>query len=45
MAKGQSIRLDLPRGVCSGVVTSEIVVQVVAGGQVLDRQGPYLLRC
>jgi hypothetical protein len=45
MAKGQSIRLDLPRGVCSGVVTSEIVVQVVGGGQVLDRQGPYLLRC
>lgn len=45
MRKGQTIRLDLPREVCSGVVTSEVTMQVVGGGQVLDRQGPYLLRC
>lgn len=45
MRKGQSVRLSLPQAVCSGVVTSEVVMQVVGGGQVLDRQGPYLLRC
>ncbi len=45
MRKGQSIRLALPQGVCSGVVTGEVVLQVVGGGQVLDRQGPYLLHC
>jgi hypothetical protein len=45
MRKGQTVRLDLPRPVCSGVGTSEVEMQVVGGGQVLDRQGPYLLRC
>lgn len=45
LRKGQTIRLDLPRAVCSGVVTSEVVMQVVGAGHVLDRQGPYLLRC
>lgn len=45
MRKGQAVRFDLPRAVCSGVVTSEVVMQVVGGGQVLDRQGPLLLRC
>lgn len=45
LRKGQTVRVDLPRAVCSGVVTSEVVMQVVGGGQVLDRQGPYLLRC
>jgi hypothetical protein len=45
MRKGQSLRLSLPQAVCSGVVTSEVEMQVVGGGQVLDRQGPYLLRC
>jgi hypothetical protein len=45
MRKGQTVRLDLPRPVCSGVVTSEVEMQVVGGGRVLDRQGPYLLRC
>lgn len=45
MRKGQVVRLDLPRAVCSGVGTSEVVLEVVGDGQVLDRQGPYLLRC
>lgn len=45
MRKGQTVRLDLPRPVCSGVVTSEVEMQVVGGGRVVDRQGPYLLRC
>lgn len=43
--KGGTVRLALPQPVCSGVVTSEVEMQVVGGGQVLDRQGPYLLRC
>ena len=45
LRKGQSVRLSLPQAVCSGVVTSELVMQVIGQGQVLDRQGPYLLRC
>jgi hypothetical protein len=45
MRKGQTVRLSIPQAVCSGVVTSEVVMQVIGGGQVLDRQGPYLLRC
>jgi hypothetical protein len=45
MRKGGTVRLSLPQPVCSGVVTSEVVMQVVGGGQVFDRQGPYLLRC
>jgi hypothetical protein len=45
MRKGGSVRLSLPQPVCSGVLTSEVEMQVVGGGQVLDRQGPYLLRC
>jgi hypothetical protein len=43
--KGQSVRLQIPREVCSGVVSSEINIEVARGGQVVDRQGPYLLRC
>ena len=45
MRKGQTVRLSIPQAVCSGVVTSEVVMQVIGGGQVLDRQGPFLLRC
>jgi hypothetical protein len=43
--KGQSVRLEVPQEVCRGVVSSEVQIQVIGGGQVLDRQGPYLLRC
>jgi hypothetical protein len=43
--KGGNVRLTIPRPVCSGVVTSEVEMRVVGGGQVLDRQGPFLLRC
>jgi hypothetical protein len=45
LRKGQSVRLEVPQAVCSGVVTSEVQVEVVGSGQVLDRQGPYLLHC
>lgn len=43
--KGQAVRLSIPQAVCKGVVTSEVQVEVIGGGQVVDRQGPYLLRC
>lgn len=45
MRKGQTVRLNVPRQVCSGVVSSEVELEVVSGGQVVDRQGPFLLRC
>lgn len=45
LRKGQSVRLEVPQEVCRGVVSSEVQIQVIGGGQVLDRQGPYLLRC
>jgi hypothetical protein len=45
MRKGQTVRVSFPQMVCRGVVTSAVELEVVAGGQVLDRQGPYLLRC
>jgi hypothetical protein len=45
LRKGQSVRLEVPQEVCRGVVSSEVQIQVIGGGQVLDRQGPYLLHC
>jgi len=51
MRKGQSRRIKLPLEVCSGVVSSEIEIQVLrragtaAAGQVVDTRGPYQLRC
>lgn len=45
MNKGQSLRLQIPNEVCSGVVSSEINIEVTRSGQVVDRLGPYLLHC
>jgi hypothetical protein len=52
MRKGQSRRVRLPMELCAGVTGSNIEIQVVrsaAGssslGQVVDRRGPYQLRC
>jgi hypothetical protein len=45
MRKGQSLRFAIPQPVCSGVVSSEVVIAVVQAGRVVDRQGPSLLRC
>jgi hypothetical protein len=45
LRKGQSLRLAIPQQVCSGVVSAEVEMDVVGGGRVLDRQGPYLLHC
>lgn len=45
MRKGQSVRLTLPRQLCSGVVESETEIRIARGGSVVDTAGPYLLRC
>lgn len=51
MRKGQARRIRLPLDVCSGVVSSEVEIQVLrratatALGQVVDTRGPYQLRC
>lgn len=45
MRKGQTLRLDLPRPVCSGVVTSEVEISILRNGRSVGREGPYLLRC
>lgn len=45
MRKGQSVRLVVPRQVCSGVVEAEVEIQVARGGSTVDTRGPYLLRC
>ena len=45
MRKGQSRRLRLPMQVCSGVSTGEVAIRIVRAGQVVDTEGPYLLRC
>ena len=49
---GQSTRFALPPRVCQGVATSEVEIEVVRhpkgpndAGQVVDRLGPYDLRC
>ena len=52
MRKGQSRRIRLPAEMCAGVTGSNIEIQVVRSppgpsslGQVVDRRGPYQLRC
>ena len=45
LRKGQSLRMTIPREVCSGVVTSEVEIRILRGGRVADTQGPFLLRC
>jgi len=45
MRKGQTLRLPIPRQVCSGVFTSEVEVGIVRGGREVDSIGPFLLRC
>lgn len=51
MRKGQTRRVRLPLEVCTGVVSSEVELQVLrrasatALGQVVDSRGPYQLRC
>ncbi len=45
MRKGQTVRLSLPTAVCKGVVTSEVELLIVRAGRMVDKTGPYLLRC
>jgi hypothetical protein len=51
MRAGQSVRVKLPRHVCSGVVRSSLQIQVLrrpqssAAPQVVDDYGPFYLRC
>jgi hypothetical protein len=52
LRKGQVRRIKLPAEVCAGVTGSNIEIQVVrtpagalSAGQVVDRHGPYQLRC
>jgi hypothetical protein len=45
LRSGQAINYRLPAQVCSGVVSSEVQLDVVRNGQRVDRRGPYLLHC
>lgn len=47
MRRGQTIRSKLPAQLCAGVASSKVEIQVVSGSgnQVVDRFGPYQLRC
>lgn len=47
MRQGQSLRSRLPKELCSGVVRSDVQIQILAGSanQVVDTLGPYDLRC
>jgi hypothetical protein len=51
MRKGQTMRVGMPSGVCSGFTRGTLEVQVMrrasasAPRQVVDVRGPYLLRC
>lgn len=51
LRKGQTRRIRLPLEVCTGVVSSEIEIQILrsasraAASQVVDSRGPYQLRC
>lgn len=51
MRRGQSRRIKLPLQVCTGVVGSQVEIQILrrsgvaAAGQVVDSLGPYQLRC
>jgi hypothetical protein len=50
MKPGQSVRIALPKQVCTGVNRSSLEIQVMRRGkggapQVVDTHGPYYLRC
>lgn len=45
MARGQSVRIGLPREMCAGVFKSEATIEVIRSGQVVESIGPYQLRC
>jgi hypothetical protein len=51
MARGKSVRIKLPKPVCSGVVRSQVEVQLASGSRsgapavVAETLGPFDLRC
>lgn len=46
LRQGQQVRSKLPSQLCAGVASSKVQIEVLAGGgQVVDRLGPYRLRC
>lgn len=45
LRKGQSVRSRLPAGLCAGVASSKVQVQLVSAGQVAETLGPFHLRC
>lgn len=46
LRQGQQVRSKLPSQLCAGVASSKVQIEVLAaGGQVVDRLGPYRLHC
>jgi hypothetical protein len=50
MRQGQLLRFKTPKDLCTGVVRSNVEIQILAkggsnGAQVADTLGPYDLRC
>lgn len=42
---GQYIPLRIPQPVCSGLLNSKVEIQIIRGGAVVDKHGPYALHC
>jgi hypothetical protein len=45
MAKGQSTTLALPSALCRGILQTQFEILIVRAGQVVDKAGPFRLRC
>ena len=45
MRQGETYRSKLPPELCAGVASTKVEIQVMGSGQVVDRLGPYPLRC
>jgi hypothetical protein len=45
MRQGATIRSKLPPELCAGVASTKIEIQIMGSGQVVDKLGPYSLRC
>jgi hypothetical protein len=45
MSRGKSVKVRLPKPVCAGVVRSQVEIQLLGGGSVVETIGPLELRC
>lgn len=45
LTRGKSMRVSLPREVCSGFTDGKLDLQLVRNGELLKTDGPYPLRC